>query len=90
MAKAKFIKIDKIDVHLIANCLALEIVPVVTENIKLLDLVDSKHYINESELLDNIDYYNILSNECKVYYNKNITPNSVIKKILSHIFVRDI
>ena len=90
ISKSKFIKIDKIDVHLLANCLGLKVVPVVANKIELLDLISGKHYVEESAFPHNIGNYNILSSECKVYYNKNITPNSVLKKILNHIFVRDI
>jgi hypothetical protein len=90
ISKSKFIKIDKIDVHLLANCLGLKVVPVVTDKIELLDLISGKHYVEDSCFPHNIGNYDILSNECKVYYNKNIIPNSVLKKILNHVFVRDI
>lgn len=87
IAKSKFIIINEIDVHLIANCIALQVIPVISDNISLLDLKQDLHYIRKSDFDKQLCNYEIMANELNVYYNKFMKPSSVLQRLLYHIFI---
>ena len=90
IAKSRYIIYDKHDIHLLSNCLALGVVPLLKDSNTLLDLEHEVHYIYENKLY-NIEYlnnYDKISTNCKEYFQNNIKVSSFIKKILNHIFVR--
>ena len=90
ISKSKFVMIDTIDVNLIANCLAMQVVIISNKDITLLDIEKNKHYIHYDEIKDRFGMYKELANECNKYYIDNISPKGVALKILNHVFVRSV
>lgn len=88
LASYNFCNIKKMDMSLIATCLALGVVPIINENETVLDLVKNQHYVNN--VTEAGDEWEKLSEHCKDYYNKNMTIDALVDKLINQIFVRDI
>ena len=91
ISKSRYIIYNNYDIHLLSNCLALGVVPLLKDSIILLDLKHETHYIYENELY-NIEYQyldnlNNLCCNCKEYFQDNIKSSSFIRKILNSIFI---
>jgi len=91
ISKSRYVIYNNYDIHLLSNCLALGVVPLLKDSIILLDLKHETHYIYENELY-NIEYQyldnsNNLCSNCKEYFQNNIKSSSFIRKILNSIFI---
>lgn len=87
ISKSKFILLDSMDTNLIANCISLQVIPISNKKIKLLDIQQNIHYIDNNDIPDKFADYEILADNCKKYYLENINPNAIIRKLMNHIFI---
>ena len=83
---AKFVLVKDYDINLIANALAVSTIPVVADHIDVQDLVEGKHFVRQSKYSDNMKYSHMKGN-CIRYYESSISPESVVKKLLNHVFI---
>ena len=89
ISKSKFIMINEIDVNLIANCLAMQVVIIADENITLLDIEKDKHYIHFGSLQEKFPMWKDLAADCEEYYSNSISPKGVFTKLLAHVFQKE-
>ena len=81
--------INEIDVNLIANCLAMQVVIIADENITLLDIEKDKHYIHFGSLQEKFPMWKDLAADCEEYYSNSISPKGVFTKLLAHVFQKE-
>jgi len=66
------------------ECIALGIIPIINNQLKIFELEENKHYITEINNNQEIDYTQIHKN-CINIYNQSFTPERIHDKILMNI-----
>ena len=83
---SKYIRIRTYDVNMFANALAVSTIPVIPDDMEVQGLVEDRHYVRESKYTDDLKHSNMKIN-CRRYYENEIAPDMVIKKLLNHVFI---
>ena len=86
---SKYIRIRTYDVNMFANALAVSTIPVIPDDMEVQGLVEDRHYVRESKYTDDLKHSNMKIN-CRRYYENEIAPDMVIKKLLNHVFIGSI
>ena len=92
IAKSKFVVVDwsEPDINFVANCLAMRVVIALRKDINLMEIERDEHYIQYCDLNDLFPIYKNLADACDEYYTNNMSPRAVARKLLNHVFVRNI
>ena len=90
LSKCRYANVDKHDVNLMAELLGLGVIPIVSHNTELLDLIEGTHYLHaDNKRTLSIEEETEMKNNCIEYYNNNIKSEGFMKRLINHIFVWD-
>jgi hypothetical protein len=90
LSKFKYAKVECHDVNVLAELLGLGVIPIISHNTKIFDLVENVHYLraDSNTTLSSVEEEN-MKQSCIDYYNANMKSEAVMKKLIDHIFVWD-
>lgn len=93
LTDTKFVFFEKFDTNLMVLCFALGCIPVFESlDVKPYELECNKHYcfVDLPEEEEREKTYEKMRKNVLDYYEQNISPKNAFKKLVNHLFIRDI